>query len=607
MNFKCVMIAITGASLVAVNQTNEFFGENTARYRNVKTVSIEGHLVDAKSNFANPIFRTTDSVSGVVSGRVNPLVKGLSSTNAIEEQIYINGINWGMGRVISFDFPNSPNALETDNFAGKFNGTFEFYGAGDSASVNRAFDNLTIPSPALLDNFSESFDATLDENNNYSFNHNVDVKYLSGNGVDPFNLAKTLAENVFNQTLTTYNALIPGYYGDYNSAGKRNYQEFYNAVNGECNFSQKLNLYSSGTSLGTYSVNTTHSFDFDENGKISVTENGEIVGRANNRNSMVANAKAGLNTELSSSYSRCSDVYNAYKSLLVDGTYSETLNTTRMQVTKGVDYNRGSATYSVNYTDEQGFVSSTKKQVHDISLEKDKNIIKVKEQGQIVTLDKKGKLSLSEYINLLPTRTSAKNRCNKIYSQNGYGGSLKNESQDFSINGIKGEDLSSLKMGKALTYNYSFTDDAEVYDNGIFAKLQIKTNDQMPVLASQQISVPNLPHKIQTPNQTTLATRTVSAVGVIRRNSSIDTFNNLTQFQTTVLSARNYLLTQVITEGLSIFSDNPKLSPLDQSEIYVKDLKYDFNNARQMNMSATVNFPAQRFSTTKDTRLIIGT
>ena len=94
------MIKITGASLVAVNQNNEFFGDRTARYRNVQNLSVNGFLADAKQRFANPVFQNLDSVSGVVSGRVNQLVADISSTNAVEEPIYINDIFFGTGKTM---------------------------------------------------------------------------------------------------------------------------------------------------------------------------------------------------------------------------------------------------------------------------------------------------------------------------------------------------------------------------------------------------------------------------------------------------------------------------------------------------------------------------
>ena len=74
---------------------------------------------------------------------------------------------------------------------------------------------------------------------------------------------------------------------------------------------------------------------------------------------MVTNAINGVNTELAGSFARCSDVYDSYKSLLVDGTYSESLNNSRMDTSKSVDYNAGTASYSVSYTDDLGFVSAS--------------------------------------------------------------------------------------------------------------------------------------------------------------------------------------------------------------------------------------------------------
>ncbi len=158
-------------------------------------------------------------------------------------------------------------------------------------------------------------------------------------------------------------------------------------------------------------------------------------------------------------------------------------------------------------------------------------------------------------------------------------------------------------MGKTISYNYSFSDDPEVSDTGLFAKKQVKSDDTMPILNKNNLMIPNVGERIQQVDQSSLGERSVNAVSMIRRSNVTDAFTSPFQYQTTILSARASLLNEVIAEALSVFNNNPNLKPLDKSEIFVDSLTYSFNNSREFNMSAVVKFPVVRVST--DTKLIL--
>ncbi len=602
------MIKFTGASVLSLNRTSEFFGERTARRRNVESVSIEGYILHSGvgESSAYRLFDDLDGVSGVVSGVVNNYVKNISATNSVTDHIIINGLDFGTGKIVSIDFPNSYDAKESHIFAGKYNVSFEFYKDGDTTATNEAFDSVTIPHQHLLEDFSEDFSASLDENDTYSLDHNISIKYLSGVGtagtvIDPVEQAKTLASNIYNQTLTTFNLLVPDHYGDYNTNGKRTFNETYNLINGDCSFSQNYKLFQSGTASGPYSAEIGHSFELDEGGIITVNENVSIVGRAPDRNTMLTNARAGINTELGLSYTRCNEVYDAYKSKLVDGTYGGSLNNIKINLSQEFNNNEGSANYSVTYTDNRGYESVSKLVERSSDFSVDDNIISVSEQGNVTLVNKKGTLSIADYIAQIPSRATVKARCQDIYTINGGAGTLTNQATSFDLNGIN--DNSDTKMGKTISYNYSFSDDPEVSDTGLFAKKQVKSDDTMPILNKNNLMIPNVGERIQQVDQSSLGERSVNAVSMIRRSNVTDAFTSPFQYQTTILSARASLLNEVIAEALSVFNNNPNLKPLDKSEIFVDSLTYSFNNSREFNMSAVVKFPVVRVST--DTKLIL--
>ena len=586
---------ITGASLISVNNTSEFFGEETARYRNVKTIEVEGFILQDNKK----IFHDIESVSGVVSGKVNKIIEAVNNFESITERIYINNVDYGSGKITSLSFPNSVDSKESDIFVGSFGISLEFYSQGDTTAVNAAFDSVTIPSIDLLQNFSESFEASLDEDKTYNFNHSIDINYASGYStvdgavIDPVANAKTLANNIYNQTLSSFNMLVPDSYGNYNSAAKSRFTEFYSQISHDCNFSRSFKLYQSGDPSNLYSAKIIHSFEQDDIGILSVTEQAEIEGRANDVNQMVDNCKSAINTELAKSYNRCSTVYDAYKSILVDGTYGQSLINTKLNLEKSLDFGGGTASYSVKYSDDLGVSSAEQITERTISVDKKEGIIQVSEEASISLQNQKGVLSVADYIAKIPSSASAKTRCQNVYTKNGYGGTLKSESKSFNLNGLK--NASQKKMGKSLSYTYSFTDDPEVFDAGTFAKKQVSVNDTMPIQNKTTFKQPNIGEQVQMGHNTSLASRNVSIQALIRRTAGMDTINSKSNFKTTVLSAKTELFNEALTKGFQIFQDNKNLKPLDSNEIFPESVTYDFNSNRELNLKGKFSFPCTRF------------
>lgn len=110
-----------------------------------------------------------------------------------------------------------------------------------------------------------------------------------------------------------------------------------------------------------------------EDGIIKVTENGEIQGRANDQSALIARAKAGANTEIANSFTRCSTAYTAYKSYLSTpaslpwlNANSSTLRNQSLSTSKTINANNGTVSYSVEYTDD--------KNIESVSLIKDRTI-----------------------------------------------------------------------------------------------------------------------------------------------------------------------------------------------------------------------------------------
>ena len=113
----------TTAYIVGVDRNSEYFGERTAQYRTVDSISVEGYI-DSRS--ANEDFKgVRQTLSSIQDNFVDPL----NNANVCEE-IIINGSGFGTGRVVSIEFPASNSVDENQVTIGKYNAQIEIYNSG---------------------------------------------------------------------------------------------------------------------------------------------------------------------------------------------------------------------------------------------------------------------------------------------------------------------------------------------------------------------------------------------------------------------------------------------------------------------------------------------
>jgi len=601
------MASFSNATVLGVSASSQFLGDRTARLRTVKSISIEG-FIDSRAN------TDLEGVSQTQS-TINTLVSSLNSPSTVTEEILVNSINFGTGKIVSVDFPSAAGGV-TDNqiLMGKYSASLELYENGDLAALNAATDNLSIPDTNFIEDFSESFSASRGDDDSYEFSHDLSLKYISGlqpdasapytEIINPISAAKTLAQSVFAQTLTSFDFVLggPGY--DYDSVAKKFYNETYDLENGTANYQKRFSLFK--TDGTTYSAQITNALDMGDDGIIRVTENGEIKGRANDQSTMIDRAKAGADTEIGNSFTRCSTAYTAYKSYLDTPTTlpwltanTSTLRNQSLSTSKTINANNGTVSYSVEFTDDKNIDSVSLVRNRTIDFSKDGNICTVSEKGDITTvgISKADSPNITTTLANLPSLTAVKNRCTNVYTKNRQSGTLKKIKASVGFNAVVHEPNSGSNLGgKKIDYTYEFTDDPEVFDSGTFSRKKIKSNDSMGVVNNKILLFPNQPDNIafvHFPGQTSLSTRSVSAESIMRREQ---TGTNIMTNYRSFRDASKELFIEMLLEGMKFFQDNPSFTTIDASQVYVTDLNFSFDSSNTLNGALTLTFVGSRES-----------
>ena len=599
------MASFTNAEVLGVSASSQFLGDRTARLRTVKTIDIEG-FIDSRTN------TDLEGVSQTQS-TIDTLVSSLNSPSTVTEEILVNSINFGTGKIVSVDFPAAAGgAKDNQILIGNYTASLELYESGDIAALNAATDNLPIPDTNFLEDFTESFSASRSDDDTYEFTHDLSLKYISGlqpdasapytEIINPISAAKTLAESVFSQTLTSFNFVLGGAGYDYNSLAKKYYNETYDLENGTANYQKRFSLLK--TNGTTYSAQITNNFEMGEDGIIKVTENGEIQGRANDQSSMISRAKAGVDTEIGNSFSRCSTIYTAYKSYLDTPTTlpwleanTSTLHNQSISTSKNINANNGTVSYTVEYTDNKNIENVATITNRTIDFSKDGNICSVSEKGDVTRVNywKSAVPTITDSLTYLPSLTDVKARCTNVYTKNRQGGTLRNVKASTSFGGTVHEPNSGSNLGgKKIDYTYEFSDDPEICQTCTFSRKKIKSNDTMGVVNAKVLLFPNQPQNIafvHFPGQTSLSTRSVSAESVMRRDQSGS--NNITSYRSFQAAAQE-LFNDMLAEGLDFFIDNPSFTSIDVSQVYVTDLNFSFDSSNTLNGTTTLTFVGTR-------------
>jgi hypothetical protein len=244
----------------------------------------------------------------------NNLTNYLAGTHNLSQSIQDEfkkqiGIFSGDANITSFEIVSSPNVVEEQIRAGKYNISVEvrkpILNVTDVTSSTTSYAGLdTIRNNYLgLSNFTESF--TFEEgDSSRKIKHDISFELRTGT----VSTAKSIASGIFGNEPTNLGLnILPGYLGDYSDANSFNYYtETYNLLKNSFSFSKNKEIYKGNASQAT--IDATNSVEFSQDGFLTISETVKTRGKQN-----FSQALAALNSSIAGSYARCSTIFNNYK------------------------------------------------------------------------------------------------------------------------------------------------------------------------------------------------------------------------------------------------------------------------------------------------------
>lgn len=516
------MIDFSNAKLLSYDHSNIYFGDNF-RFGSRKNLQIQGEIYALE----NP-----SGIAPVWSG-----MSGFISSAVDYDNIVINGTNFGPGRIDSISFDPSVDvkrkaytaSLTIFTTGNLFNLTGQYY-----SGLN--FSSLPIH---LLENFSENFEFSYNEQKEGEFEQSIAIRFASGaanSGTqNPIQLARLLASGLMNSDPGFPLALsqFPGA----NLGSKKYVTESYNHITNECSFSF-VNKVLSG--ISGYGFTYTHNLNVDENGIYTVAENGRVVGLDEN---LWTNAELGYDNEFPNAYSRCSGVYAAHHG-------NGNLNSQYLSLSKNSDRIQGVISYSVDFSDNPNlFDTYVWEYTHEIS-QAEPCIYNVSEQGNIkgrstdCTFENKYNNALSGWA-IIQTGISGRAQ---IYYQDAT--DLTKSLKLISKTESKSEFQASISYGNTYTDN-------SYYGISGFKKIDYSVDDKLPVPLVSKYLIPNVKELVQPANIATIGNRSVALEIIGDKNKTI----------TGYLSFAKDFLNLLKPTGGDVFINDVKysLSPLNNS------------------------------------------
>jgi len=523
------MIDFQGARVLSYKHNNNYFGDNF-RYGTTKSLSVEGSIYQLRNEEGvQPVW---SGISGIVNGAVD------------YDDIILNGTNFGRGRIESLNFSEG-NDVTKKNYTANitifstgnlFNMTGLYYSGLDLNNTGHPI--------YLTESFSEDFSFDLDENQEWNFEHSLQIKFVSGkangNSSTPLGMAKLLAKNLFENSIPAA-ILDPNYEGGiYNTSGKAYFTESLDEITSECSFSKRIKF---GQGSGVYSISYNHGVNTDENGVTTVSEEGKIKGVVE---PLLESAKNGYSSESSAFYGRCSQVFDAYK----PGN-ANPLSDTRIRLRKTINEFLGEIDYGVSYTnDPRIHLGYSWEYTQEIS-RSENCVVTVAERGQVKGISDECR-SNDVYQKALTGWSSVKSGiASRSAAYYHLATSLNNALKNI------GRSESRSQFNGTVEYDYTYNDDPNSNIDG-FRRIDYSVEDATPVHLVARFVIPGYKEIVQPQQNATLGSRTVTM--------------EINGYRTTTLAQyRDYAkvrLNQLIPIGTDVFINDVQYSLNETEKIF---------------------------------------
>ena len=298
---------INNATILGFSQNGTFF-DGDFRFGNKRIISLEclttdiSNELDVSANAARDLMylSQTDDYQML---HINGIAFNAAKFNSFE----INGEDWVRGATCSMEVETYEEGTIESNLGGDYYKGLDFAGLAH-----------------FLDDFSEDFDFERSANSR-SYTHSVSLKFSDAAQISasprmsgPVALAKEFAARIFQTkqanrpdfafTETQLQSLYNTFDDDYH----RTISEDYDNINNTCSFTENFVSYDNIDGSNNYSTQSTQSFEYGDNGVISVSEKGEVLGLLN---ANYEAAESALDSVIAAATGNITTIFNNYKNL----------------------------------------------------------------------------------------------------------------------------------------------------------------------------------------------------------------------------------------------------------------------------------------------------
>ena len=445
-----------------------FFGDLIFGYSSKREYIGQLNFRNVISMQVQHIFTAMDSTSATPAG-MPPFYTGCYTG------IVVNGINFGTGRITSFNNPVSTDITENGRHLWKQTVGFEVYESGDLSNISNVDSSVSALLGAYNQNLAsldENFSFDISQNGDYQYGHTVSVRCVnepSGAGTSGYVFAQQIASGLLTST-PPFGYIDPVHSGFYNLIGKRTYTEQVDIFNGAASFEEKFIIQSRDF--------VKHSVTFD-NGFANITESATIrhsgISKADDvfGNGDVNSITTKFNNAFGGAYTRCNVLYDTYTSVLGADAYATTLALQPIQITKTFDERTQELNYNVLYTNNPNMGSSYTIEREQSFSQNQYGVSQISEAGTLSAFGFKDpglRTSLVTWLN--SESAGAASRLHDVWSNFT---SFKQDAENKSVS----------VRGKKASYSISYTNDPSFYNDGTYLTKNINIQDNEAIRVHQ--------------------------------------------------------------------------------------------------------------------------
>ena len=514
--------AIEFAVVTLLNYSLENEKAGAFNYRRKESISVTGYFSNRESSV--PISEHFRQIKLLLE----------NSTDFVD--LKLNDFSYGKVRFLNFTFPTSVNFDENAVRFSKFTITMEVFkddssGTFASANLPTAVGSVTT-SWYKVKNFTESFNFTLQEDNNFLASHslsfgidNIDKQ----SPADVTKLANSIANTFFAQGLDSLSSIRSLYSSTNFQVSNTDYgsslvNQNSDIINYQYSYGKNYTVFSDNSSTTTETL--TNDISYMQDGIIQIVERGRIKGKGDTREAARQNALAKLEANLATAYTRCNSYFTSYFSTYysrfaanVPKIYQiETLKTNPISINKDLGGVETEVGYDITFTSSGSYSSPTRINSFSVSLTKNpRGIVEASIEGSVKYYTNKNQNF--DKISDFRTNIIDSPSVSDIATISPYYKKLMNSANNYAGSKISLQ-IQYLKFGVEIQYTKSFSDSPTIQSAGaLVSELNISESTNLPVNRFSTVNVPNYKEVIYQTRQLSEGNKNISIAMKINRET----------------------------------------------------------------------------------------